>query len=133
MSTSASPRGSDAVLFVEDDAVMRVVAEEALAAFGYRVAVAASGREAIELYESGEQRPAILVTDLVMPRMSGRELADELMRRQPDLRVLFISGYSSDAVMRQQVAEEGRAFLQKPFTPVALARRIRELLDTAPT
>jgi CheY-like chemotaxis protein len=104
-----------------------------LTAFGYRVAVAASGPDAIELYESGQERPAILVTDLVMPRMSGRELADELMRRQPDLRVLFISGYSSDAVMRRQVAEEGRAFLQKPFTPVGLARKIRELLDTAPT
>jgi two-component system, cell cycle sensor histidine kinase and response regulator CckA len=124
-----SPRGTETVLFVEDDDVMRTVAEETLTAFGYRVITAAGPYEALEIYRKLGDRPPMLVTDLVMPGMNGRELADRLVGEQPDLRVLLISGYSSDDLMRQQVAEEGRAFLQKPFTPVALARKIRELLD----
>jgi two-component system cell cycle sensor histidine kinase/response regulator CckA len=125
-----SPRGTETILFVEDDDVIRMVAEETLTAFGYKVVVAKSGQEALETFRSCPERPSVLVSDVVMPGINGRELADKIRADHPNMPVLLISGYSSDYVMRQQVAEEGRAFLQKPFTPVTLARTLRQLLDS---
>ncbi len=126
---SEAPRGSETVLLVEDEETVRDVVREALKASGYTVLAATSGGEALQ--EAGRHQGPIhlAVTDLVMPDMSGRELAERLAHLHPDTKVLYMSGYTDDAVVHHGVREAGVAFLQKPFTPDALARRVRELLD----
>jgi len=89
------------------------------------------GIEALELCDKGDYKFNLLLTDVVMPKMSGRELADLLKEKLPDLQVLFTSGYTSDAVVRHGVIELDTNFIQKPFTPDLLAKKIRELLDSS--
>jgi CheY-like chemotaxis protein len=96
---------------------------------GYEVFEAASGPDALQ-FEAAHQGPIdILVTDIVMPQMRGTELASHLRSRRPDLKVLFVSGYTDDQVFRQEVGAGPFAFLAKPFTPAALANKVREQLD----
>jgi CheY-like chemotaxis protein len=126
--------GSETVLLVEDEAALRSLAQEILRDQGYRVMAAASGAEALEIARSHPSPIDLLVTDVVMPGMDGRELADRLLPLHPETRCLFMSGYTDDAVVRRGVREEGMPFLQKPFTIDALALKVREVLDqTAPT
>jgi CheY-like chemotaxis protein len=125
--------GSETVLLVEDEAALRNLAQEILRDQGYKVIAAGSGREALELAGSHKAPIDLLVTDVVMPGMDGRELADRLGPVHPETRCLFMSGYTDDAVVRRGVREEGMPFLQKPFTIDALALKVREVLDhTAP-
>ena len=98
---------------------------------GYRVLVASSGREALELAAQQPGPLHLLVTDMVMPGTNGREVADELRRRRPDLRVLFISGYTQDVISRSGVLDSGIEFLTKPFTAALLLERVRKVLDVA--
>jgi len=126
--------GSETVLLVEDEAALRSLAQEILRDQGYKVIAAGSGAEALELVRSYKAPIDLLVTDVVMPGMDGRELADRLGPVHPETRCLFMSGYTDDAVVRRGVREEGMPFLQKPFTIDALALKVREVLDqTAPT
>ncbi len=126
--------GSETVLLVEDEAALRSLAQEILRDQGYKVIAAGSGPEALELARSHKAPIDLLVTDVVMPGMDGRELADRLGPVHPETRCLFMSGYTDDAVVRRGVREEGMPFLQKPFTIDALALKVREVLDqTAPT
>jgi DNA-binding NarL/FixJ family response regulator len=90
---------------------------------------ASRGDEALSVSESHRGPIELLVTDLVMPAMTGRDLAEQLLLRHPETRVLYMSGYTDDAIVRRGVLEEGAPFLQKPFTPDALARKVREVLD----
>jgi CheY-like chemotaxis protein len=96
---------------------------------GYTVLVAAGGGEAVELAKANRHRIKLLVTDIVMPQLSGPQVCSRVSAYVPGLAVLYISGYTGEAVFDRGVGEEGVAFLQKPFTPVALARRVREVLD----
>jgi CheY-like chemotaxis protein len=96
------------------------------------VIVAADGEEGLRLGEANAGRFDLLLTDVVMPGMSGRELAQRLTAVQPEIKVIFISGYTDDAVLRRGVLSEGVSFLQKPFTIETLARKISEVLTRAP-
>ncbi len=124
------PRGGfEVVLLVEDDAAVRALVREALGSYGYRVLEAADAEQALRLAEEHGAGIALLITDVVMPRTGGRELARRLTELRPDTKVLFLSGYTSDAILHHGILDRGVAFLQKPFTPEALARRVRQILD----
>ena len=122
-------RGTETVLLVEDAAPVRTLARKSLESCGYRVLDAADGRAALELSARHAGGIDILVTDVVMPGMSGRELAERLAPLRPAMRVLYTSGYTDDAMVHQGVLRSGVAFLQKPFMPESLARKVREVLD----
>jgi two-component system, cell cycle sensor histidine kinase and response regulator CckA len=123
------PRGTETVLLADDDPGVRGLARMALEAYGYTVLEAADG-EAAYRAGAGHAGPVdLLVTDVVMPKMSGREVADRLVETRPGMKVLYISGYTDDAVVRNGVFQSTVAFLQKPFTPTSLGRKVREVLD----
>ena len=125
-----APEGRETVLVVEDEHAVRTLEAEVLAGHGYRVLVAGDAQEALALEERCEESIALLVTDVVMPGRSGRELAREFVRRRPGTRVLFVSGYTNDAFAGGGLLEAGSCFLQKPFSPESLARTVRDVLDT---
>jgi len=121
--------GRETVLLAEDDASVREVVAQALSQKGYRVLRAPDGQTALEMARSSAEVIHLLVTDLVMPGMTGRALASALVAERRGVRVLYISGYTDDAVVRKDVFEEGVPYLQKPFTSEALALKVREVLD----
>jgi CheY-like chemotaxis protein len=124
-------RGSGTVLVVEDEDLLREFACRFLDAHGYRCLEARNGEEALEVVrQRGEEIDAI-VTDVVMPIMGGRELTERVAELQLDIPVLFISAYTGDDVTRRGLIEPGAPFLQKPFTPEGLARKLRDLLKPA--
>ncbi len=123
------PGGHETVLLVEDEAVVRELMRETLAQHGYRVLSARSSEEAMRLSANHAGLIDMLVTDVVMPGMGGSDLAARLVGDHPRICVLFISGYADDARLREGVREGQAAFLQKPFTRVALALKVREALD----
>jgi CheY-like chemotaxis protein len=124
-----APNGTETVLLVEDEPSVRSLARQSLAAYGYRVLEAANGEEAVNISEQTTTPISLLATDVIMPGISGRQVAEAVRRRHPEARVLFVSGYTDDAIVRHGVLEAAAAFLQKPFTPVALASKVREVLD----
>ena len=123
--------GDETVLLVEDESQVRRLVFEVLQARGYKVLSAKDGLEAIPLQENYADRIDMLITDVVMPGMSGRELAQRVTSARPNTKVLFISGYTDDAVLRHGVTGPGTAFLQKPFALEDLLQRVRALLDPA--
>jgi two-component system, cell cycle sensor histidine kinase and response regulator CckA len=129
---AADPRGTETVLLVEDDEAARGLWMEMLEALGYRVLAASNGTEALEVAAAQPGAIDLLLTDVVMPRIGGRELAERLTAARPGLRVIFMSGYTADTMLRQGIAETGRPFLQKPFTAHQFAKKIRETLDAHP-
>jgi signal transduction histidine kinase len=125
------PRGAETILLVEDAELVRNLARQVLEGAGYRVLEAASAEAAIDLCErSNGDRIDLLLTDVVMPGMSGNEMSRILLSKQPGMPVLYMSGYTDDAIVQHGVLEAGINFLQKPFTPGALALKVREVLDT---
>ncbi len=128
--TAAPPKGTETILMVEDDDGVRRLACHVLDSLGYTVLCAESGRQALDLARDHKGKIDLVLTDVVMPEMSGREVERRLAEAGHAARVLFMSGYSDDAILRHGVLETGVAFLQKPFTPGALGRKVREVLDT---
>jgi signal transduction histidine kinase len=122
-------RGSESILVVEDEADVRSYLVETLRDLNYRVREAADGAAALALYDSDPFRVDLLLTDIVMPGMNGRQLAREMQSRLSKLKVLFITGYSGDAIVHQGRLDPGVSMLQKPLTQVMLAAKIRDLLD----
>ncbi len=127
-----SPRGSETVLLAEDDSNLRTLAREILETQGYTVLESQDVEDAIRIAEGYGGAVELLVTDVVMPRMSGRALADAVKRHRPDIEVLFMSGYTDDAIVHHGVLDPATPFLQKPFNPGSLARKVREVLDGTP-
>lgn len=129
VSQAKPPGGVETVLLVEDEDTVRSLACQVLAENGYTVLAARHGPEALSLCEHYHQPLHLLVTDVVMPQMSGHELAQQLLQLRPELKVLYISGYTDEALVHHGILEAGIFFLQKPFTPNALAGKVREVLD----
>jgi PAS domain S-box-containing protein len=128
----AVPSGEETVLLVEDEEVVRDLIRDTLTAQGYRVLTARNGKEALQMAAQAQGPIHLLLTDVVMPELGGPELAQRLVATRPDLQVMFMSGYASDAIGRRGVLDEGISFLEKPFTPSVLGHKVREVLGAAP-
>jgi PAS domain S-box-containing protein len=121
--------GSETILLVEDDPQLRQLTSSVLAHCGYKVLTAGSPEEGIEICKANHRDIRLLVTDVVMPRMNGRQLADQIIQISPNTRVLYISGYTANAIVHYGVLDQGLWFLPKPFTLSALVAKVREVLD----
>lgn len=127
-----SPGGSETILLVEDDEAVRRLAARLLESAGYRVLPAANAAEAAEIAGREGREVRLLVSDVILPGASGPQLAESLRVAHPSLKVLFMSGYTDTAIVHRDLFAPGTAFLQKPFTPGGLMRKVREVLDPVP-
>ena len=130
---SAVRSGTETILLVEDELGVRQLVREMLHRLGYKILQASGGAEAIRLFEQHQGSIDLLLTDVIMPQMSGRELAERLQALRPSLKVLYISGYTDDMLAHHGVLESNVFLLQKPFAPDELAIKLRELLDASST
>jgi CheY-like chemotaxis protein len=121
--------GTETILAVEDEEEVRKLVVQILKSRGYTVIEASHGEEAIRLAKEDGNGVHLLLTDVVMPGMSGRELAESLKLRHPEIKVLYMSGYADDAIVHHGVLDDGVNYIQKPFTLDALSRKVREVLD----
>jgi two-component system cell cycle sensor histidine kinase/response regulator CckA len=128
--TGQELHGAETILLVEDEEMVRKLAHQILANRGYLVLEAANGASAVLLCESHHGPIDLLLTDVIMPEMSGRELSERLHLLRPEMQVLFMSGYTDDAIVHHGVLEEGANFIQKPFAPEALAMKVRKVLES---
>jgi CheY-like chemotaxis protein len=125
------PRGTETILVVEDEETVRRVASRVLCQCGYVVSDVADPEEALEAAQGNVEHIDLLLTDVVMPRMSGRDLARRLLTMRPDMKVLYMSGYVDNTIAHHGVLDPGTAFIHKPFTSLALARKVRSVLDVS--
>ena len=123
------PHGSEIILLVEDEPALRAMAARILRESGYAVMEASNGDEALRLAIDAGGRMQLLVTDVIMPLMDGRALAEQLTSIYPEIKTLFMSGYASETISPLGEARRPEWFLQKPFTYAALARKVREVMD----
>jgi CheY-like chemotaxis protein len=122
-------RGTETILLAEDEEIVRKLAREVLETYGYHVLEAANGGAALLICERRTEPIHMLITDVVMPEMGGHELVDRLSRLRPEMKVLYMSGYTDYTIAHQGVLDEGVNYIQKPFAPNTLARKVREVLD----
>jgi two-component system, cell cycle sensor histidine kinase and response regulator CckA len=126
---AASLQGTETILLVEDAEGVRALLQDVLTMYGHQVLVARDGEEGIRLANDHIGLIDLIITDIVMPRMGGRELVERVVTARPAVRALYLSGYTDEAVMRHGVLEAGAAFLQKPFTARQLMTKVRQILD----
>jgi CheY-like chemotaxis protein len=125
------PRGTETLLVVEDEPAVCHLANDVLENQGYTVLRAMNGQDALRVAREHKGPPIrLVITDVIMPQMGGKVMAEWLKSSYPDLKILFTSGYTDDAIMHHGVLEPGVAFLSKPYTPATLTRKVREMLDT---
>jgi CheY-like chemotaxis protein len=130
--SSSVPQGTELILLVEDEAQVRAILKEILEGQGYHVLAASNGEEALSISQDLESDIKLMITDVVMPQMSGRELAERVLAVRPNLPVLFMSGYTDDAIVRHGLLDEKLHFIQKPFDSATIGRKVREVLDSTP-
>jgi CheY-like chemotaxis protein len=130
--TGPAPHGTETLLLVEDEPAVRHLAAHVLRSLGYIVLSASNGEEGLRVAQEHKMPIHLVITDVVMPRMGGKVMADWLKATFPDLRVLFTSGYTDDTIAREGVLDAGVDFLPKPYTPSILAHKVRQMLDSAP-
>jgi two-component system cell cycle sensor histidine kinase/response regulator CckA len=123
------PRGSETVLLAEDDSAVRVLAARVLRGLGYTVVEATDGEDALDLATTHGEPIELLLADMVLPRLGGKELAARVAHRHPNIKMIFMSGYTDSAIVHHGRLDAGVDFLQKPFTPAALANKVRAVLD----
>ena len=128
-SLDAQAPAVETILLVEDEDVVRKLVSEVLCSNGYRVLEAANGRDALQICELHSEPIHLMVTDVVMPHIGGRELAEEMKRIRPATQVLYVSGHTEDAIVHHGVSDREMNFLQKPFTPLALIAKVRQILE----
>jgi CheY-like chemotaxis protein len=126
---SPTPRGTETILLVEDEEGVRALGRRILQAHGYTVIEAGDGASALRAAKAHRGTVSLLVTDVVMPGLNGRALAEQLVALRPSLKVLYVSGYTDDAVVRYGIQQDDTNFLAKPFTPDGLASKVRSVLD----
>jgi PAS domain S-box-containing protein len=131
--TSHRLEGSETILLVEDEEAVRVLTRKTLRNYGYHILEAGNGEEAIRIVNEGPKEIHLLLTDVVMPGMSGREVAERISPLFPEMKVLYISGYTDSAIVHHGILDPGTALLLKPFRPDALAQKVREILDRSST
>jgi hypothetical protein len=127
--TPPSLRGDETVLVVEDEDGVRELLWKVLTEHGHTVLEARHGRDALSVVSGYDHPIQLVVTDVVMPEMGAGQLVDQLLAERPELKVLYISGYTDDEVMRRGITQRGAAFIHKPFTSVELMQKVREVLD----
>jgi CheY-like chemotaxis protein len=125
----AAPKGKETILLVEDEDMVREMVRELLVTQGYKVLEASNGAEALALCSKCNEPIHLLLTDVVMPQMNGKELAKQILKSYPSMKVLFMSGYTGDLVAPCDASDENQSFISKPFTANALRDRLRKLLD----
>lgn len=132
--SDSTPRlqGSESILLVEDEEAVRVLARKTLQDFGYRILEAANGEEVLRVIQTHREKIHLLLTDVVMPGMNGREVAERLSPLFPEMKVLYMTGYADTAIVHHGILKPGTALLLKPFNPDALVRKVREVLDKKP-
>lgn len=121
--------GSETILVVEDDQAVRRITTDSLQRYGYRVLMATDGKQALDKVRKDQNRIHLVLTDVVMPQMGGKEMVQEMKRIQPKLKVLYMSGYTTNSIVHHGILEQDVNFLQKPFTPQSLAEKVRKILD----
>ena len=126
------PGGTETILVAEDEPMVREIAVKTLSRLGYHILSAGDGEEALAVADAYPYPIHLLLTDMVMPHLGGREVAEAIRRTRPEMRVLYASGYTDNAIVQRGLEEAETSFLQKPFIPAALARKVREMLDAAP-
>jgi hypothetical protein len=126
------PKGTELILLVEDEDQVRDILKQILEGQGYSVLAVSNGEEALAISQDLERDIELMVTDVVMPQMSGRELAERVLTMRPSLPVLYMSGYTDDAIVRHGLLDEKLNFIQKPFDSATVARKVREILDATP-
>jgi CheY-like chemotaxis protein len=129
--TKDRPAEGETILVAEDEDAVRALTCRILRKRGYHVLEAKDGREAVEVARAHEGEITLLVTDVIMPHLNGRELSESIAGIMPDVKVLYMSGYTDDALLQRGVLQSGTGnFLEKPFTPEALATKVREILES---
>jgi CheY-like chemotaxis protein len=131
--TRAVGGGTETILLVEDETDVRRLAAEMLLGLGYQVLEASDGTDALRVWEAKRDSIDLLVTDVIMPQMGGHELAQELLAREPKLKVLYVSGYTNDVLARHGVVQPEIELLHKPFSRGVLGAKVRKLLDGPPS
>jgi two-component system, cell cycle sensor histidine kinase and response regulator CckA len=121
--------GNETILVVEDDDLLRPLVVDVLKMYGYEALEARNGEEALLVCEGLAGPIHLMLTDVIMPGMSGRQLAEQVSARHPQMKVLFMSGYTDNAIVHHGILHEGIVFIQKPFSPENLAKKVREMLD----
>jgi CheY-like chemotaxis protein len=123
-------RGTETVLVAEDDAQVRELIKEVLTGFGYTVLEAHDGKSALKVFSKHKDRIQIMILDVIMPNMNGKEIYNDIKKIRPDIKCLFTSGYDSNIIHKKGILEENLPFISKPVSPEELLNKVRELLDS---